>query len=65
MLVLVSLVPTTTSTLEPPSIAYLTRSWGNLSSESPLVVAWRVTEWCEGAGARQRTATAQHHVERA
>ena len=41
------LIPTTTS--EPPSIAYLTRSWGILSSESH----WRshlecVIERCEG-----------------
>ena len=40
------LVPTTTS--EPLIIAYLTRSWGNLSSESLWEVAWRVIERCGG-----------------
>jgi len=42
----VMLVPTTTTKL--PSIAYLTRTWGMLSSESHLEVAWSVRERCEG-----------------
>ena len=53
------LLPTITS--EPLIIVYLTRSWGNLSSNSPLEVVWRVMERCVGSewsGARQRTATA-------
>ena len=56
----VMLVPTTTTKL--PGIAYLTRIWGMLSSESPLEVAWRSvrerSEGLVGAGALQRTATA-------
>ena len=42
------LVPTTTT--EPPGIAYLTRTWGMLSSEPPLEVAWSVMERCVGGG---------------
>ena len=54
-----------TTTSEPPSIAYLPRSWDTLRSESLLEVAWRVIEWCdgsEGAGARRRIVTAHFSV---
>ena len=55
-----------TTTLEPPSIAYLARSWDNLSSESPLKVA-RVMEWHEGSeGVRGRgSGSPQHPMMRA
>ena len=55
------LIPTTTA--EPPNIAYLTRSWDNLSSESLWEVAWRVIERCDGSeGVRGRGGgSPQHH----
>ena len=49
------------TTLEPLTMDFLTRSWDNLISESPLNVVWRVMEevcvFRKSAGARSYSCT--------